>query len=347
MNRNSFPVFYGKITLDGCIVPYELIIVHEDASSGNTSDDLHGFCDEHSTETLDLLNGIARKLINGHDYEERITSLNGKYVKLAFVVCKENSRLNGSGSRSYLTIDYVQGDDVRCKELVEFNCRIKASVYALPNSNKKLKDDYAPEQVPISQSSDRVAALEKIFANRNLSVVSSNEQKLQESIEELELQYEALKQSGIPEVKASKVKLKQMRQLTDDEIREQFSKCKNELISISVGKLQCQRHLDYTKGGLAKRNLDHQCYFLRFHKRQIDLAVKCLESIFVEPNGESVIIESQTLDYIMRVLLPEFLARLCMNLRNVSYEDAEKKLCGDSLSENETETFLADLTQES
>ncbi len=82
----------------------------------------------------------------------------------------------------------------------------------------------------------------------------------------------------------------------------------------------CKRHFDFHAGIKKRIDLDHNCPILGFTSSKLDAIVNVIkEDFLVAKNSDSA-------DYIMKVLLPETLIKITMDQYNVTHPEAEEML---------------------
>ncbi|XP_076442664.1 uncharacterized protein LOC143281346 isoform X2 [Babylonia areolata] len=91
--------------------------------------------------------------------------------------------------------------------------------------------------------------------------------------------------------------------LSDQQVRKLVESFKPDLIAISRGTLHCHRHQLYQQGGHTRRNLDFTSNLRFFASGQEDAVMDVLMTLFNH-------LQLKDVDYLLRVLLPEALARI-------------------------------------
>ncbi|XP_041353431.1 uncharacterized protein LOC121371534 [Gigantopelta aegis] len=85
------------------------------------------------------------------------------------------------------------------------------------------------------------------------------------------------------------------------------------------GQVSCWRHQEYKKGGSSRANLNYYVHFGLFTEEQQDVVMETLMSIFCKKHH-------RYLDYIMKVLLPEILIKILMEMKELSHNEADTLL---------------------
>ncbi|XP_067125883.1 uncharacterized protein [Centruroides vittatus] len=98
-----------------------------------------------------------------------------------------------------------------------------------------------------------------------------------------------------------------------DIVKRNWSKLKG----IACGKVYSRRHRDYVRGGKAKIDLTFQVHLAPFTEKQIDYIMDLLIPEFYKGNYEDM-------DYILKVLLPEVLIIVHMELNGTTHKKSEK-----------------------
>ncbi len=96
---------------------------------------------------------------------------------------------------------------------------------------------------------------------------------------------------------------------------------KNRNATIRSGKFKaCKRHFDFFASIKKRVDLDHNCPILGFTSSKLDAIVNVLkEDFLIASNSESA-------DYIMKVLLPETLIKITMDHYKITHPEAEEML---------------------
>ncbi|XP_052767328.1 uncharacterized protein LOC128208055 isoform X2 [Mya arenaria] len=94
------------------------------------------------------------------------------------------------------------------------------------------------------------------------------------------------------------------------------------LRKIFEGSVLCERHLDFKRGGSSKRDLDYNSRIGSYTDEQVDTVMEALINIFCKRHNKY-------LDYLMKVLLPEMLVKIYMDIHNTSHEASEQILAHD------------------
>ena len=90
---------------------------------------------------------------------------------------------------------------------------------------------------------------------------------------------------------------------------------------IHTGKIISKRHEVYRKGHKARRDLDFQCYSVRyFTDDQQDFAIQLLKREFCKHGS------TKPLNYILRVLKEEIFIRIFADLMSIGYTAADRKM---------------------
>ncbi|XP_046579793.1 uncharacterized protein LOC124287339 [Haliotis rubra] len=110
-------------------------------------------------------------------------------------------------------------------------------------------------------------------------------------------------------------------ELTESHIQMMVLGSEGYLRSIFTGKHQCQRHEDYKKGGKARLNLNYQVNLAMFTEPQQDAVMETLMGIFCKRHHKYM-------DYILKVLLPEMMIRILMEVKHMTYDDTEALMSG-------------------
>ncbi|XP_071079963.1 uncharacterized protein [Haliotis cracherodii] len=93
------------------------------------------------------------------------------------------------------------------------------------------------------------------------------------------------------------------------------------LRSIFTGQIQCRRHEDYKRGGIARLNLNYQVNLGMFSEPQQDAVMETLMAIFCKRHHKYM-------DYLLKVLLPEMMIRILMEVKHTTYDDTEALMSG-------------------
>ncbi|XP_053400290.1 uncharacterized protein LOC128557215 [Mercenaria mercenaria] len=91
------------------------------------------------------------------------------------------------------------------------------------------------------------------------------------------------------------------------------------LRSIFEGKVACERHQAYKKGGKSRRDLNYNSRLGQYTEEQVDTVMESLIAIFCKRHHKY-------LDYIMKVLLPEMLIKVHMDIHSTSHEESERSI---------------------
>ncbi|XP_025090035.1 uncharacterized protein LOC112561654 isoform X3 [Pomacea canaliculata] len=102
--------------------------------------------------------------------------------------------------------------------------------------------------------------------------------------------------------------------IPDTELEKSVLRLRTELEAVKQGNHYSRRHEQYMEGGKCRRLLDDQNYLEHFKEGQEDVVMDTLLTMFPKT-------DVQSLDYIMRVLLPEALIRVYQQVMGHSVED--------------------------
>ncbi|CAH1791877.1 unnamed protein product, partial [Owenia fusiformis] len=100
-------------------------------------------------------------------------------------------------------------------------------------------------------------------------------------------------------------------------------------------KVYNRRHEDYKQGGKAKVNLMYQVRLGIFYEEQHEVVIEQLMAIFCKTNFT-------LLDYILKVLLPEMLVKIYMDVKHSTHDEAEQFM--EDALENSQDFMLIDKT---
>ncbi|XP_072024038.1 uncharacterized protein [Amphiura filiformis] len=110
-----------------------------------------------------------------------------------------------------------------------------------------------------------------------------------------------------------------IRRLNDGDIEYLMKRNKHYFKKIFSGKIACRRHQDYKAGGYLRSDLNHSVRFGPFTDEQQDMIIRALIRVFCRKHNHYF-------DYVTKVLLPEALAKICMEIQGVTHPEAEKFL---------------------
>ncbi|KAI8483243.1 hypothetical protein Bbelb_389840 [Branchiostoma belcheri] len=119
------------------------------------------------------------------------------------------------------------------------------------------------------------------------------------------------------EMENSIKKIRHVKDLNSEQIRYLVQKEDRYLKDIFKGKLFCRRHEDYKRGGIARADLDFQVRLGMFHESQHDEVLDVLNARYC-PAGNN-----KYLDYVFKVLLPEALIKIHMDITGTSHDESE------------------------
>ncbi|XP_060070538.1 uncharacterized protein LOC132550485 [Ylistrum balloti] len=91
---------------------------------------------------------------------------------------------------------------------------------------------------------------------------------------------------------------------------------KKYLRNIFEGKIPCERHKQFKQGGRARFRLNYQVYLSLFTDEQQDIVMEALMSIFCKK-------DHGFLDYVMKVMLPEMLIKIYMNVTGLNHDEVD------------------------
>ncbi|CAH1792452.1 unnamed protein product [Owenia fusiformis] len=112
-------------------------------------------------------------------------------------------------------------------------------------------------------------------------------------------------------------KVNKVCELTQEQLVHLVKENKKYLRNIYQGKAYNRRHEDYKKGGKARIDLTYQVRLGIFHEEQHDVVMEQLMTMFCKKNFHF-------LDYILKVLLPETLVKIYMDVKHSTHEEAEQ-----------------------
>ncbi|XP_074651077.1 uncharacterized protein LOC141905893 [Tubulanus polymorphus] len=113
--------------------------------------------------------------------------------------------------------------------------------------------------------------------------------------------------------------VKDVSQLEDKQLTYLVMQNECYLRNIFQGKTKCRRHEDYKNGGKSRRNLTLQVPITLYSDAQCDVIIKGLMDMFCPT-------DTKYMDYVFRVLLPETLIKIYMEVHQTSHELAEERL---------------------
>ncbi|XP_052276261.1 uncharacterized protein LOC127875320 isoform X2 [Dreissena polymorpha] len=91
------------------------------------------------------------------------------------------------------------------------------------------------------------------------------------------------------------------------------------LRQIFEGKVHCGRHEAYKKGGISRQDLNYNSRIARFTDEQVEAVMETLQALFCKRH-------TKYLDYLIKVLLPEVLVKIHMDIHKTNHEESEKLL---------------------
>ena len=109
-----------------------------------------------------------------------------------------------------------------------------------------------------------------------------------------------------------------LKELSNDELKDLVAGFRQELLSISKGERQCQRHQLYNQGGADKASLEIEIGYGPFSESQLEVVCDTLRQLFCH--------RIEMWQYTLKVLLPEVLLMIIAEVENVSHERAEQIL---------------------
>ncbi|XP_064622585.1 uncharacterized protein LOC135484826 [Lineus longissimus] len=107
--------------------------------------------------------------------------------------------------------------------------------------------------------------------------------------------------------------------LSDSHLQYLVTKYEKYLQEIFQGKSRSWRHEDYKRGGKDRQNLTYNIHTLRYREEQEDTVMESLMKIFCSKH-------QKYLDYVFKVMFPEMLIKIYMEVRSCSMEKAEADL---------------------
>ncbi|XP_074658693.1 uncharacterized protein LOC141911569 [Tubulanus polymorphus] len=113
--------------------------------------------------------------------------------------------------------------------------------------------------------------------------------------------------------------VKEVSQLEAQQISYLVTKNEQYLRSIFQGKIKCRRHEDYKNGGKDRRNLTYQVPVTLYSEDQGDCIMEQLLHMFCQTH-------MKYMDYVFRVLFPEILVKIYMEVHQTSHELAEERM---------------------
>ncbi|XP_071800237.1 uncharacterized protein [Asterias amurensis] len=119
-----------------------------------------------------------------------------------------------------------------------------------------------------------------------------------------------------------------MKRLDALQLKRLVRRNKRFLREIFVGKRPCKRHLEYKQGGYARANLAYEAWYGPFTEDQVDCIMTELMKVYCAKHN-------RFLEYLSKVLLPEALTKICMDVLHLSQEAAQLimediSLCSDA-----------------
>ncbi|OWF46994.1 uncharacterized protein LOC110454907 [Mizuhopecten yessoensis] len=107
-----------------------------------------------------------------------------------------------------------------------------------------------------------------------------------------------------------------VKDLNEQHVRFLVQENRRYLKDIFEGKIPCERHKLYKQGGRTRNRLNYQVYLGLFTDEQQDVVMEALMSIFCKKNHGF-------LDYVMKVILPEVLIKIYMEVTGLNHEEVD------------------------
>ncbi|XP_052809490.1 uncharacterized protein LOC128237955 [Mya arenaria] len=110
--------------------------------------------------------------------------------------------------------------------------------------------------------------------------------------------------------------------LTQEQLQYMVDKSERHQQKIFGGYILCERHIAFKQGGRSKRELDLNSRICSYTDEQVDTVMQALENIFCKQ-------DNKYLDYLLRVLLPEMLVKIHMDIHHTSHVVSEQIMAHD------------------
>ncbi|XP_050407631.1 uncharacterized protein LOC126822670 isoform X2 [Patella vulgata] len=131
--------------------------------------------------------------------------------------------------------------------------------------------------------------------------------------------------SDLPKVKDEKnldlrrevLEIEDVSDLNRDHIKMLVLSSESYLRDIFQGKVVCERHQDYKKGGMDRNNLNYQVHLELFTDEQHDVVMETLMEMFCKKHHKYM-------DYLLKVLLPEVLVKIYMEVKGTTHQETER-----------------------
>ncbi|KAK3595552.1 hypothetical protein CHS0354_021661 [Potamilus streckersoni] len=125
-------------------------------------------------------------------------------------------------------------------------------------------------------------------------------------------EFSGIKDTLIGEIKACK----HVRELNEEHLQFLVMSNKKYLRDIFEGEIYSERHELFKAGGKTRRDLNYRVHLGLFNEEQYDLVMETLMSIFCKK-------DHKYLDYLLRVLLPEMLIKIYMEVHGTSHAETD------------------------
>ncbi|KAL5009105.1 hypothetical protein ScPMuIL_014686 [Solemya velum] len=113
--------------------------------------------------------------------------------------------------------------------------------------------------------------------------------------------------------------MRDISELGEEHIQHLVLNNENYLRQIFQGKTLCKRHEQYKEGGQRRKDLNYQVHLGLFSDEQHDVVMEMLIFLFCKRHH-------QYLDYLLKVLLPEMLIKIYMEIHGTDYDESNQRM---------------------
>ena len=211
----------------------------------------------------------------------------------------------------------------------------------LPSSDDDEIDDSIPsinELLAIPMRNDDEKIMEEMLDKKDKEIKKSRE-KHEKEMEKVRRNMELLEQKKRDRearyVVNANYKQRLAAEITQPVLKRMFDDNLDYLKSIRDGQTQSSRHIAFnTNQGTRQALLYTVCkYCAPFTDLHMDWTLDCMKEIWMKTAEE----RAANLDYIQKVLIPEFMLKLYMDFFNIPKEEAQKRIAETPLDEDEDE----------
>ncbi|KAL3873128.1 hypothetical protein ACJMK2_036283 [Sinanodonta woodiana] len=271
-------------------------------------------CTSSIGESSDKNHRIKRKLsYYGHPYTSLTGESNDKHQR------RKRQLPDFADSSNFLTgeTSEFKSKSTKADNNLEQKCSLKFGNVSrtLDRKSNEIIQTKMTDSKTINKSPTRISFLNEGSLGVDTTDLDETKEMEQDHVllKELADEFRGITGTLMQEIKSAK----HVRDLNEEQLMFLVMSSKKYLRDIFQGKIDCERHKLYKEGGKTRRDLDFRIHLGLFTEEQHDIVMERMMSIFCNKHHKY-------LDYLLRVLLPEMLIKIYMEVHGTSHAETDK-----------------------